>query len=178
MNKYSKFFSYEDIYQCGETWYENKESISNIPKEKATYEGIKKLCENILDPIQKKFGKIELTYGFASLELTKKIKGRIYPVTDQHAGYEKKDNGEYICRRLGQAVDFKIEGIDSLQIGQWIIDNLLPFDRLYFYESKRPLHISYGPNQKKQIIFMREYEPNKRVPQVIKNFDILVKAVF
>tara|TARA_X000000950_G_C13867954_1_gene641645 strand:- start:1357 stop:1893 length:537 start_codon:yes stop_codon:yes gene_type:complete len=178
MNKCSKFFSYEDIYQCGETWYENKESISNIPKEKATYEGIKKLCENILDPIQKKFGKIELTYGFASLELTKKIKGRIYPVTDQHAGYEKKDNGEYICRRLGQAVDFKIEGIDSLQIGQWIIDNLLPFDRLYFYESKRPLHISYGPNQKKQIIFMREYEPNKRVPQVIKNFDILVKAVF
>ena len=178
MNKCSKFFSYEDIYQCGETWYENKESISNIPKEKATYEGIKKLCENILDPIQKKFGRIELTYGFASLELTKKIKGRIYPVTDQHAGYEKKDNGEYICRRLGQAVDFKIEGIDSLQIGQWIIDNLLPFDRLYFYESKRPLHISYGPNQKKQIIFMREYEPNKRVPQVIKNFDILVKAVF
>ena len=152
MNKCSKFFSYEDIYQCGETWFKNKELISNIPKENATYEGIKKLCENILDPIHENFGKINLTYGFASLELTKKIKGRIYPITDQHAGFEKINNGEFICKRLGQAVDFKITNVSSLKIGQWIIENQLPFDRIYFYGSEKPLHISYGPENKKQII--------------------------
>lgn len=169
MNKCSKFFSYEDIYQCGETWFKNKELISNIPKEKATYEGIKKLCENILDPIHENFGKINLTYGFASLELTKKIKGRTYPITDQHAGFEKINNGEFICKRLGQAVDFKITNISSLKIGQWIIENQLPFDRIYFYGSEKPLHISYGPENKKQIIHMKEYKKNKRVPQVIKS---------
>jgi hypothetical protein len=178
MNKCSKYFYYEDVCHCGETWKQFKDFVTNMPKEDATYQGIKELCENILDPIQEKFGKIELTYGFASLELVKKIKGRIYPITDQHAGYEKKENGEYICKRLGQAVDFKIEGLDSLQIGQWIDDNQLPFDRLYFYGNNKPLHISYGPNQKKQIILMREYEPNKRVPRVVENFDSLVKAVF
>ena len=90
MNKCSKFFSYEDIYQCGETWFQNKELISKIPKENATYVGINKLCENILDPIHENFGKINLTYGFASLELTKKIKGRIYTITDEHAGLKRR----------------------------------------------------------------------------------------
>ena len=169
MNKCSKFFSYKDIYQCGETWFKNKELISNIPKENATYEGIKKLCENILDPIHENFGKINLTYGFASLELTKKFKGRIYPITDQHAGFEKINNGEFICKRLGQAVDFKITNVSSLKIGHWIIENQLPFDRIYFYGSEKPLHISYGPENKKQIILMKEYKKNKRVPQVIKS---------
>ena len=45
---------------------------------------------------QKEFGKIILTYGFASYELTKKIKNRIYPKLDQHSGYEKNKGKLYM----------------------------------------------------------------------------------
>ena len=169
MKNCSKHFQFEDIYQCGETWKKIHKEIDNLPKQQETFEAIKKLCQLILDPIQDKFGTITLTYGFASLELTQKIKNRIYPLTDQHAGYEKKSNGEYICNRLGQAVDFKIDNVDSLLIARWIVDQQLPFDRMYYYGALKPIHISYGPDHKRQIIKMKSYSPGKLIPQVVKN---------
>ena len=29
-----------------------------------------------------------------------------------------------------------------------------PFDRLYFYDFGRPIHVSFGPNQDRQIVWM------------------------
>ena len=46
MNKCSKF-SYEDIYQCGEAWFQNKINFKYSKRERNLC-GIK-VCENILD---------------------------------------------------------------------------------------------------------------------------------
>ena len=128
----SKNFKLKDIIHCGETWNKYKNIIDNLPKELETIKAISFLCENILEPVQKEFGKIILTYGFASYDLTKKIKSRIYSKLDQHSGYEKNKKGNYICERLGQAVDFYIPNINSKNICKWINLNC-QFDRMYFY---------------------------------------------
>ena len=163
-------FKLKDIIHCGETWKKYKHIVNNMPKEEETIKAISLLCVNILEPVQLEFNKIILTYGFASYDLTKKIKNRIYPKLDQHSGYEKNKNSEYICKRLGQAVDFYIPGINSKNIAKWISLNT-PFDRLYFYGEDRPIHVSIGPENKKQIILMRKYDNKKYIPKVIKNFD-------
>ena len=163
----SKNFKLKDIIHCGETWNKYKNIIDNLPKEPETIKAISFLCENILEPVQKEFGKIILTYGFASYDLTKKIKNRIYPKLDQHSGYEKNKKGNYVCERLGQAVDFYIPNINSKNICKWINLNC-QFDRMYFYGEDRPIHISIGPENKKQIILMKKYNSKNYIPKVVK----------
>ena len=102
--KCSKYFTYSDLINCGETLAKTP-NLNNNPENEETYKAIGELCSNILDPVQDKFGKIKLTYGFASNNLTRKIKKDIYPKLDQHSGYEKNRKGEYICQRLGLACD-------------------------------------------------------------------------
>jgi hypothetical protein len=69
--------------------------------------------------------------------------------------------------RLGAACDFRIVGIksDPLRVTQsdrlveWILEQQLPFDSLYYYGSdsrsetlrERPIHISYGSQHKRDI---------------------------
>lgn len=163
--KCSKHFSYSDLIKCGET-FQRDPTINNIPQSNETFEAIASLCQNILDPIQERFGEVILTYGFASNNLTKKINKNIYPKLDQHSGYEKNSKGVHICKRLGLACDFYIEKIDMNIIAKFIIENL-PFDRLYFYESDRPIHVSIGPENKKLIVKMTKYN-NRKVPKVVK----------
>lgn len=163
--KCSKYFSYSDLINCGET-LAKKPNLNNNPENEETFKAISELCSNILDPVQDKFGKIKLTYGFASHNLTRNIKRNIYPKLDQHSGYEKNRKGEYICQRLGLACDFYIDDIKMDEVSRYIINNL-PFDRLYFYGEDRPIHVSYGPGHKKQIIKMMPYK-NRKVPRVIK----------
>jgi hypothetical protein len=161
----SKFFTYRDLIECSDTWKNNKKLIDNIPKEKDTFLGMQLLCKTILDPVEENFGKIILTYGFASKQLTKFINKNIYPKLDQHSGYEKDKKGNYLCSRLGQSVDFYILKKNSKNIAQWIINNIL-FDRLYFYGDERPIHVSVGPDNKKQIVKMLKIN-NKLIPKVV-----------
>jgi len=168
-NLCSKNFTYKDIIQCGETLIKYKDIININPIETDTYEAIKLLCINLLDPIVDNFGNLTLTYGFASRDLTKLIKGRISPTKDQHAGYEKMKSGRYICSRLGQAVDFYIEKFDSNELVNWVIQKKLPFDRMYFYGSNKPIHLSYGPDNKKQLVHMIKLKNGRLMPKVIKN---------
>tara|TARA_B100002003_G_C14007187_1_gene486054 strand:+ start:342 stop:866 length:525 start_codon:yes stop_codon:yes gene_type:complete len=165
----SKHFIFRDLIECGETWKKHSNSIDNLPKEQNTFTSIRLLCEQILDPVADHFAKITLTYGFASSNLTQLIKRRIYPALDQQAGYEKKRNGQYICPRLGQAVDFYIPKISSKEIGQWIIQHT-SFDRLYFYGNNKSLHVSVGPENKQQIVKMTQStNTNRLVPKVVSN---------
>ena len=70
---------------------------------------------------------------------------------------------------MGQAVDFYIPNIHSKEIGKWITKNTV-FDRLYFYGDYKPIHVSVGPENKKQIIIMKELTNSaKLIPQIIKN---------
>ena len=67
-----KHFVYRDLIACGETWRRlTAEStpgppFDNIPQATETFEAMRTLCAAVLDPVVEHFGRLELTYGFAS----------------------------------------------------------------------------------------------------------------
>lgn len=144
-------FTFRDFIACGQTQRET--GIANIPKEPETYTALLDLAVNLLDPIVDYFGMIELTYGFCSAELSKKIPGRIAPKLDQHASHELNRLGKPICNRGGAAVDFIVENEDMFEVSQWIAENL-EFDRLYYYGKDRPIHLSFSVTPAKQVTVM------------------------
>jgi hypothetical protein len=164
-----RHFHYRDLIQCGDTWHAlNRQgrTIANLPREAATWLAMRTLCETILDPVWDRFGKVTITYAFASAELDGAVRqrareeGRLPNTTrnrDQHAGHELNRNGKPVCSRLGLAVDFKVEGTPSDEIARWITGARLPFDRLYYYGDERPLHVSAGPDNSR-------YRWNRRRP--------------
>jgi hypothetical protein len=165
----SKHFSYEDFYYCSNTWQRTK--VSNSPEQDETYESIKQLATTILDPIVETFGKIEISYGFCSHALASEIKKNdkplISPNLDQHAGYELNSKGNRICSRGGFACDFIIPDLSMKLIAKWIVDNC-DFDRLYFYGENRPIHVSIGPDDKRQIVIMKQLDNGLYIPRVVK----------
>lgn len=54
-----------------------------------------------------------------------------------------------LCERRGAAVDFIVDDESMLEVAQWIVANT-PFDRLYFYGDREPVHVSFGPKIKKK----------------------------
>ena len=169
--KYPKF---RDLVECGKTQHEKK--IMNIPQNIDSFKSLILLASEIIDPVINKFGMIKLTYGFASENLIKNISKNIYPKLDQHSSCEKYANGKFICDRLGAAIDFIIEDQSMLAISQWICLNT-NFDRIYFYGDDKPIHVSHGPDNSRQIVIMREFKKNKKIPKLITisnflNFDL------
>ncbi|WP_242024511.1 hypothetical protein [Trichocoleus sp. FACHB-591] len=77
--------------------------------------------------------------------------GRVAPSRDQHMAHEVNRNGKYYCDRLGAACDFYILGLESDRLVEWILEQRLPFDSLYYYGSDRPIHISYGPQDRQNV---------------------------
>jgi hypothetical protein len=134
-----------------------------------TYMALEKLAFEALDPVMDHFGRIHLTYGFCSSELAKRIPGGIAPQVDQHAGHELNSRGQPICGRLGAAADFTVPNRNMLTVAAWIAVNT-SFDRLYFYGRDRPLHVSVGPNNKRQVIDVRTRSDGKRIPRNISNW--------
>lgn len=164
-------FVYRDLIACGETWHrltaETGEPFDNLPRAAETLAAVRALCAVVLDPAVRRFGKLELTYAFASRCLTTHIPGRIHPAVDQHAGHELNRAGKPICSRLGLAADFRVHGIDSGEVASWVVQHT-GFDRLYFYGSDRPLHVSVGPDAVRQIVHMRRGPSGRLVPRVVQ----------
>lgn len=136
----------------------------NLEAYSASPPSLFELAVYVLDPVIDYFGMIKLTYGFCSVHLAKKIPGMITPKLDQHASCEINRNGNFVCNRLGAAVDFIVEDEDMLEVAQWIVLNT-DFDRLYFYGNDKPLHISYGPEKSREIICMRPSSNGNLMPQ-------------
>jgi len=130
------------------------------------------LAEQVLDPVIDWFGMIHLTYGFCSPELAREIPGRIDPKLDQHAAHERNRRGKPICERLGAAVDFIVEDEDMLEVARWVVANT-PFDRLYFYGSDLPIHVSYGPEQSRQVVRMIAGKTGRLIPRVTSLQELL-----
>lgn len=168
-----KHFKFRDFVECSDTWKAYK--IDNSPKEPETYESIREICREILDPVWEEFGEIKLTYGFSSPALVKLVKKQsfpnITPNTDQHSGSEINRNGKRICSRLGISVDFYVKGYSSLSVAQWVV-RTTNFDRLYFYSPHRPFHVSVGPECTKYIAWMDGYRGGRHTPkfQTIERF--------
>jgi hypothetical protein len=158
----SSRFTYRALIEAGETW--QRPRIVNLPAQAETWNAIRQLATEILDPVVDRFGQIVITYGFASATLTRHIRARIDTSRDQHAGHELRSNGNPICPRLGQAADFRIESMPSNVVAAWIVGHL-PFDRLYFYGTDRPIHVSVGPQQARAIVEMIVGPTGRRVPQ-------------
>jgi DNA phosphorothioation-associated putative methyltransferase len=158
-----RYLTFRQLVECGET--QRKTHLPNLPKEADTYTALYELAVNVVDPIIEYYGSIKLTYGFCSPQLARIIPSRIAPKLDQHAAHEKNRRGDYVCRRLGSAVDFLVEDEDMREVVEWISENVL-FDRLYFYGSNRPIHISFSENPQKQIVELVQTTGKKIVPQV------------
>ncbi len=164
--KCSKYFTYADLVNCGESALSIK--IDNRPLEDLSWISLSNLAKEILDPVYEKFGRIYLTYGFCSHNLSKKIKSNIYPSLDQHSCMEINSKGNIICNRGGAAADFLVSGISSIDIARWIVMNL-SFDRLYYYGKSLPIHVSYSARPNGSIVLMRlEPSSGKKIPMNIK----------
>jgi hypothetical protein len=157
-----RYLTYRQLIECGET--QQKAQLPNLPKEADTYTALCELAVNVLDPIIEYYGSIKLTYGFCSPALARVISSRIAPELDQHAAHEKNRRGKYVCRRLGAAADFIVEDEDMREVVNWISENVV-FDRLYFYGSNRPIHISFSAEPKRKIIELIRTTNGKSIPR-------------
>ncbi len=171
-----KYLTLEDFCTCTNTYRRYVEQIDPSPKNSdATLSALKALNQFILDPVIGCFGRdrFQLTYGFCSSDLRKYLdrkdpftevkNGRIDPTRDQHMAHKVKSSGKYYCERLGAACDFLITDLASVQLVEWVLRARLPFDSLYFYGTNRPIHISYGPQHKRDIwTFTTIGQPTKK----------------
>ena len=167
-------FRYRDFIECSTTWRRTR--AHNTPQNTETFIAITKFCMEVLVPIQDEIAKPQLTFGFCSEQLSKKICEGISPSKDQHAGYELNSRGKRICKRGGFASDFYVPGANSLEIAQWIVRNT-HFDRMYFYGSDRPIHVSVNENPIGQIVTMTTItRDGRRMPKVVSPHKFLTFA--
>lgn len=163
----SRHFTYEALFHCGETWQQYK--MQNIPIQHRSWSAFAALANHVLDPLADQFGIPTLTFGFCGPLLVQKIKERlspgIAPQLDQHSSCEVNQNGQLICKRMGASVDLIYPSKSSLEIAKWLIVNT-PFDRIYFYGDSRALHVSYGPEHKRQVVLIST-KNGHRMPQVV-----------
>lgn len=115
--------------------------INNIPN-KEQEQNLIALVENILDPLRKVFGRpIIVTSGFRSKRLNDIIGGS---KTSQHM--------------TGQAVDIrtvKDTKEENKKLFQLIQKLDLPFDQLIDENDYDWIHVSYSPNNRKQILHLK-----------------------
>jgi DNA phosphorothioation-associated putative methyltransferase len=156
-----RFLTFRNLVECGET-HANSE-VPNLPKQPESYGALRELALKVLDPVIEEYGMIELTYGFSSPELSRKIPSRIAPKIDQHAAHEINRLGNLICSRMGAAVDFYVEHESMLEVAQWIVKNC-EFDRLYFYGDARPIHVSVGPDKNQAVVVMKTRSDSREGP--------------
>jgi DNA phosphorothioation-associated putative methyltransferase len=156
------YLTYRQLIECGET--QQTLGLPNFPTQADSYTALFELATNVLDPVIDYFGMIRLTYGFCSHDLSNLIKKRVAPKLDQHSAHELNTRNNFICPRLGAAVDFIVEDENMREVADWVAENTL-FDRLYFYGDDRPIHVSYGPEQKGEYIDLVVTEKGQRVPR-------------
>jgi hypothetical protein len=154
-------FTFRSFVECGET--QQRLGLKNVPLNPATYNALYDLATQILDPVIEYFGGIQLTYGFCSHELSKHITRRVAPKLDQHAALECTPTRRLICERGGAACDFYVEHEDMKAVADWIIANT-PFDRLYFYGTDRPIHVSYCSSGNRRAFRMTETKTGQLMP--------------
>lgn len=153
-------------------WYKSRHplDINNSPQSAETIKALELLVAEVLIPVERKFGALQITYGFTSAELAKHIAKNsphgTAPKLDQHAACEVNSKNNPYCKRYGAACDFIISDYKNNMnlVSDWMNENL-NFDRMYFYGSDRPIHISVGPDNSKFIQIMGSSLGGKRVPK-------------
>lgn len=163
-------FTYRELFECGNTWKQaaaRGAPVNNVPLQEESFEALRLLCSEIVDPLAVAFGRPQLTYGFAGPPLTRLVSGQIAPDLDQHAAHERNSRGEPICSRLGAAVDLLFPDRSAQEVARWIFDHRR-FDRLYLYGDDRPFHVSVGPQPARSVVEMRRGPTGRRIPRVLR----------
>lgn len=163
--KCGRYLTYRQLIECGETWEATR--IDNRPKSPDSYTALYDLAVKVLDPVIEYFGMIEVTYGFCSPELARKIRKRIAPTLDQHAAHERNRRGDHVCSRLGAAVDLVVADEDMLEVANWVASNTTA-DRVYFYDNDRPIHVSASASPARVLIKMEHLPSGNLVPRRLR----------
>ena len=151
-------------------WYQTKhvDYLGENPISLHSERQLQHLQNEIIRPLQMRFGAVNITYGYTSHSLLRWIlknsPGDMAPDIDQHASMELNSKGKRICKRDGAACDFYIEGYENRmdEVAKYICIHL-PFDRLYFYEKKKPIHISIGPENSRYALIRQTRSDGLRV---------------
>lgn len=159
------------LYKQLTHWYKTKHAIEidNAPCSEQSKIQLNNLVDDILVPINKTFGVINITYGFTSAELVSYIQKHSPSGTsislDQHASHELNLKNNRINKRHGAACDFVVQGYEKEmhKIVHFIVNNL-DFDKIYYYGKDRPIHVSIGELQKKHLQIMCISEKGRRYP--------------
>ncbi len=159
-----QYLTLGEFCTCTATYHQFAAQIDPYPRQgQASLAALQALATTLLDPIIEHYGRerFQLTYGFCSVDLRRYLNrhdpltgrkyGRIAPSRDQHMAAERNRTGRLFCERGGAACDFLIAQEPSDRVVDWLLAQGLPFDSLYFYGGDRPLHLSYGPEQKRAI---------------------------
>lgn len=109
-------------------------NIGNTPH-KEHVERLKALCENVLEPLRRRFGVIRITSGYRCAELNARVGGA---PSSQHM--------------RGEAADINVSGKSgAMKMAAYIRDNL-PFDQLLIESRAKDsvfwLHVSYRSDGK------------------------------
>ena len=151
-------------------WHYEKHNfdIDNNPIEKSSIDALERLVADILLPIERKFARPVITYGFTSAELKKLVNHHspagTAPSIDQHSAHEKNQVGNLICERGGAACDFYVDGVSNNDITRYVTAHL-NFDRIYFYGNNKPLHVSVTlTSPAKHLQVMGESKAGRRYP--------------
>ncbi|MGE6417478.1 hypothetical protein ACQKDY_07060 [Alteromonas macleodii] len=151
-------------------WYKGKHDFlqPNDPIIESSTLALEELVSEILLPINRIFGKPEITYGFASFSLKNYIQkvspSGTAPTLDQHSSHETNSVGKQICSRGGAACDFFVEGVATSDIVRFITQKL-NYDRIYYYGNNRPLHVSIHLTEPlKHLQVMCESKNGRRYP--------------
>jgi uncharacterized protein YcbK (DUF882 family) len=129
---------------------------------------LQRLMVQVIQPIEREFGEVTVTYGYTSHSLLRWIlknsPGDMAPDIDQHASMELNSKGKRICKRDGAACDFYIEGYENRmdEVAKYICTHLA-FDRLYFYGKSKPIHLSIGPDNSRYTLIRQARSDGLRV---------------
>jgi len=126
-----------------------RKGIDNNPNADQV-EKLKRLCENILQPVRDYFGRVKITSGYRSPDLCVAIGSS---VNSQHAKAE--------------AADFEVIGVDNAEVADWVYTNCRP-DQLIleFYTPGEPnsgwIHASWVEFNPR-VQYLRAYREDKKV---------------
>ena len=126
-----------------------RKGIDNNPNADQV-EKLKRLCENILQPVRDHFGRVKVTSGYRSPDLCVAIGSS---VNSQHAKAE--------------AADFEVIGVDNAEVADWVYTNCRP-DQLIleFYTPGEPnsgwIHASWVEFNPR-VQYLRAYREDKKV---------------
>lgn len=152
-------------------WHQQKHqsNIENAPSTSDSKLALEQLVVEILLPVERKFKRPKITYGFTSPELKRYIAKHsprgTAPELDQHASCELNSKNNEICKRGGAACDFIIDGMSMAVVVRYILEHL-NFDRIYYYGGDRPVHVSVSDEPHKHLQIMQQSENGRRYPSL------------